>query len=132
MSRQDGSHKEVPDIDVAMSYPIPVPPSATDLEATQYHIYTDHPTETLGSVFGLEVVQHVVDKTLELIEVNPSGRYPVSKVWHREPMGDGRELDLHEVLNKYIRKCHEYYDKWQAELRKNGANSGGGKKKKKK
>ena len=90
-----------------------------------------HPTDTLGSKFGVEVVQHVMHTAIELMDKNGSGRYPVSELWHNK---EQRVLRLDEVLETYIDKCHEFHDRMNQAYDRLAGRSGkkkGSKKKKK-
>ena len=45
-----------------------------------------------------------------LVQENGSGRYPVTKLWHKK---QNRELRIDEALEKYMRKFHNFFEKWQ-------------------
>ena len=88
--------------------------------------FENHPTDTLGSKFGKDVVEHIVDTVELLMQKNPSGRYPGSELWHRT---QSRPLKLDEVLDKYIHKCNDYHSR-MVEAQSRLANSSKKKKKK--
>lgn len=61
----------------------------------------DDKLKELRSEWGEEVVKAVANALLELNEYNPSGRYPVPKLWDQNK---GRKATLKEIIACIIKQ----------------------------